>query len=501
MELTFIGMIQAAIGLILFMVGTVEAMFAFMMVSALFGGSAAIILSGLGGSSIPPAQFALVFMAMRVLVPGGGQFVALRDAIRDNAWLIAFATYGIVIAMIGPRLFAGQIDVTPLRGLTETRYTSQNAYIYAARPLAFSSQNITTSIYLAGTLLTALVAHVVCSREKGRATLVRMAAAIGLAHGVLGFISVTLVDTPVGELLGLLRNGNYAQLDHSYRGFIRMTGIWPEASSFAAFAFVWFVFVFECWLRRIDTRWTGPAAVVLAMALVFSTSSTAYVALALYAAILLLRTLLLPGSMTVDRLAWIAGGLLLMVIAATGLMIWKPMFATQFAELVQHMTIDKQGSLSAQQRSFWAWQGLHGFVVSHGIGIGAGSFRSSSLLSAILGSMGVIGLVSFLGHVLHAFKPLRRSTHAALSSLDLAAATGGAAGWAMFLGLLIASLGSPSCDPGTDFAIMSGAALALRPRFAGLAGASRWARSPPQRPLLNLPEEPHRGRRQRTVAP
>ena len=362
--------------------------------------------------------------------------------------------------MIGPRLFAGQIDVTPLRGLTETRYTSQNAYIYATRPLAFSSQNITTSIYLGGTLLTGLVAHVVCSREPGRAMLVRMAAVIGLIHGVLGFISVTMADTAVGEFLGIFRNANYAQLDHSYRGFIRMTGIWPEASGYAAFAFVWFVFVFECWLRRIDVRRTGPAAVVLAIALVFSTSSTAYVGLTLYGVILVARTIALPGSLPIDRLVWIAGGLVLTVIAVTGLMIWRPVIATQFADLVQHMTVDKQGSLSAEQRGFWALQGLHAFGVSHGIGIGAGSFRSSSLLTAILGSMGVVGIATFACHVLRAFKPLRWSTHAPVA--DISAATGGAAAWAMMSGLMVASFSSPSSDPGVDMMLLAAAALVLR---------------------------------------
>lgn len=482
MELTFIGMIQAVVGLLLFLVGTVEAMFGFLMISALFGGSAAIIVSALGGSSIPPAQFALVFMGMRVLVPGGGQFIALRDAIRSNAWLIAFAAYGIVIAMVGPRLFAGQIDVTPLRGLTESRYTSQIGYIYATKPLAFSSQNITTSIYLVGTMLTGLVAHVVCSREKGRATLVRMAATIGLLHAVLGFMSVALTGTPVEDLLGMFRNGNYAQLDHSYGGFIRMTGVWPEASSFAGFAFVWFVFVFECWMRRIDTRWTGAASIALVSALVFSTSSSAYVGLGIYGLILTMRMLFMPGSIAFDRILWMAGGVVVLVIVVCGLMIWRPALTTQFGNLLQHMTLDKQGSLSAQQRSFWAWQGLHAFVTSHGIGIGAGSFRSSSLLTAILGSMGVIGIFTFIMHVLRAFKPLRWSTYAPVA--DISAATGGAAAWAMMMAMIVASFSSPTSDPGSDMMMLAACALTLRTRFAGLAAgrphSPTWLAGPAQ---------------------
>ncbi|MEI6644218.1 MAG: hypothetical protein WCL10_19540, partial [Novosphingobium sp.] len=219
MELTFIGAVQVLAGLALFVAGSVEAMFAFALCSALFGGSAAILLPVLGGSSIPPVQFALLFVAMRLLVPGAGQMAEVGRALRANGWLLCFVVYGVIVAFIAPRLFAGQIDVTPLRGRVEARYSSTLAYIYAVRPLAFSPQNLTTAVYLAGTLLAALASFVACGRDRGRMVLVRTLAVVGMAHALTGFASVALKGTPIEAVLALFRNATYAQLDHSYLGF------------------------------------------------------------------------------------------------------------------------------------------------------------------------------------------------------------------------------------------------------------------------------------------
>jgi len=42
----------------------------------------------------------------------------------------------------------------------------------------------------------------------------------------------------------------------------------------------------------------------------------------------------------------------------------------------------------------------------------------------------------------------------------------GACAWAMLMAIVIASVTAANCDPGSDFAILSGAALALRSRGA-----------------------------------
>lgn len=469
MELTFIGAAQVLIGLALFVAGSVEAMFAFALVSAMFGGSAAIQLPVLGNSSIPPIQFALLFVAMRLLVPGAGQMAAVGRALRANGWLVCFVVYGLAIAFIAPRLFAGQIDVTPLRGRVEARYVSTFAYVYAVKPLGPSPQNLTTAVYLVGTLLAGIASFVACGRERGRVMLVRTLAAVGIAHALTGFASVLIRGTPAEVVLSVFRNAAYAQLDQSYNGFVRMTGLLPEASTFANYGLVLFVFSFECWLRRIDPRWTGPAAALLASALALSTSSSAYAGLPTYAAILAVRSLLFPGALPVDRGLWIAGALLTLTCAGCAVMIWQPHFADAFADMIRHMTVEKSETLSAVQRRFWAWQGVNAFIESGGIGIGPGSFRSSSLATAVLGCTGVIGAITLLMHILSAFSPLRQSTWAPVP--DKALSTAAACSWAMIMGVAIASIASPTCDPGTDFAILSGAALALRGQQAAALAA------------------------------
>lgn len=460
MVLTFIGAGQMLVGLMLFVGGSVEAMFAFVLASALFGGSAAILLPLLGGSSIPPVQFALLFIAMRLLVPGGGQMATLGRALRANGWLVCFVVYGVMIAFIAPRLFAGQIDVTPLRGRVEARYASMLAYVYAVRPLAFSPQNLTTAVYLVGTLVAGLASFVACGRERGRAVLVRTLAVVGMAHALTGFASVALKGTPAETVLLVFRNASYAQLDHSYLGFVRMTGLWPEASSFANYGLLLFVFAFECWLRRIDPRWTGPAAMLLGTALALSTSSTAYAGMPAYALVLLLRAVLFPGALPADRALWIGAAMLIMVAAGSAVMIWQPRLADAFGEMLRHMTVDKGETLSALQRRFWAWQGIDAFIKSGGIGIGPGSFRSSSLATAVLGCTGVIGAVTLSLHLIGAFSPLRQSTWMPVA--DTALSTAGACSWAMMMGVAMTSIASPTCDPGTDIAMMGGAALAMR---------------------------------------
>lgn len=481
MELTFIGAVQLLIGLALFIGGSIEAMFAFALGSALFGGSAAILLPLLGGSSIPPVQFALLFVAMRLLVPGGGQMISLGRAIRANVWLIAFVFYGVLIAFIAPRLFAGQIDVTPLRGRVEARYVSTLAYIFAVRPLAFSPQNLTTAVYLVGTLLAAIASYVACGQKRGRKVLVRTLAIVGTAHALLGFASVALKGTPADAMFALFRNGSYAQLDQSYLGFVRMTGLWPEAASFSNYALILFVFAFECWLRRIDPRWTGPAAALLAAALVFSTSSTAYAGLPVYALLVGVRALLFPGALPVDRALWIGAALVSLTAATCALMIWQPRFANEFGEMLRHMTVDKGESLSALQRRFWAWQGIDAFFKSAGIGIGPGSFRSSSLATAVLGCTGIIGAVTLSLHFLSAFGPLRQSTWTPVANQNFS--TAAACAWAMLMGLAVASISSPTCDPGTDIAILSGAALALRRQQAARRAIPAEAALPPAPPM------------------
>ncbi|MFC0205270.1 hypothetical protein [Novosphingobium soli] len=469
MSLTLIGAIQLLLGIGLVVRGSLGALLAFLVLSGVFGGSSAIDLPALGGSSVTPAHFALVFLLLRCMLPGGTAPGAIGSALRAHVWLVAFVAYGVVAALLLPHIFAGEMTVAPLRGLVRPRYGTEQARVLATEPLRFTVQNLTTAIYMAGTLAAALASHAALRGPGGARLLARTGAAVGVLHALLGIASVVLKDTPANAIFAFLRNGSYAQLDNDWAGFVRMNGLFPEPSAFAAFAVAWFVFNFECWLRAVEPRLTGAAALLLACALAGSASSTAYAGLAICGALGALRLATTPRFVTPDRLAWLALGGLTALAGLCALLLLDPVRAAGLQDLLAHMTLDKGGSFSGRQRLFWAGQGLDAFVVSRGLGIGPGSFRSSSLATAILGSMGVVGSAAFVLHLGRAFAPLALSTYR--RSGEPERDTAAAAAWAMLVGIAVASLSAPSCDPGLTFAVLSGGALALRQQARGRARA------------------------------
>lgn len=453
MNVTIFGLLVLVVGLFMLVRGSMAAMLAFVMLTTLMGGSAAINLPALGGSSIPPANLALVFLVLRAVLPGPGQMASLTPAIRGNLFLIIFALYGAITAWILPRMFAGAAEVTPLR-------PGAVRVIYETAPVHFTAQNITTSFYMTGTLLAGLGAYIGAAKPGAAPLILRTAISIAIIHALLGFLSVGVAGTPLNAIIEFFRNGHYAQLDQSLQGVNRMNGIWPEASGFAAYGSAWFIFMTELWLRDVRPRATGLAAALLGVALLTSTSSTAYVALGGYCLIGTVRTLIVPWGTPAHKLIALCVILFTISLALVAALTLSPAFFAKISHILAAVTVDKTDSYSGMQRLFWAKQGFDAFLVSGGLGIGAGSFRSSSLLTAILGSTGVIGAVAFLCHLTRAFMPLRASTYSgATGGIQ---AMGSAASWTSVLMLMPAAVASPSPDPGLIWAMFTGLALGLR---------------------------------------
>lgn len=457
---TFFGLIIAVVGLVLMVRFSLAPMLWLTMLCALFGGSAAILLPALGGASVPPVQFALAFFAARCLLPGSGQRAAVTDGLRANLFLGAFTIYGLITAMIASRLFAGTVEVVALR--------YKPAWdLFATTPLVFSPSNITTSVYLVGTFLLSVLTYTALRDRTQALRFVNVAVIVAWIHMFFGVSGAVLKGTPYDLFISAIRNANYAQLDQTLGGLVRINGVHPEPSSYAAFAFDWFVLLFECWIRNILPRRTGPAAAAMVLVLLFTTSSTAYVTLAIYAVLFIIRIVILPHSLPVRKgVALIAAALLAVIaVALTALLV--PQVASTLWRLLQYLTIEKQDSESGLQRGFWAKIGLDAFVASWGIGVGPGSFRSSTLTTAMIGSVGVFGTAMFVLHVLRVIKPMRITTYFGNPArmgvaADREMLIGAAASWAVVAALIQASLIAPTCDPGTDFGLFGGAALALR---------------------------------------
>ena len=452
---TWIGLVQIVIGLVLLVRGSVATMLIFTLVCGLFNGSASVLLPALGGSSIPPVQFALLFLFLRIAFQGRACIPAMVEAIRANGLLVIFVLYGVAIAIAGPRIFAGTMNVAPMRFI-EIRDP------FGTVPLEPTSQNVTNAVYLLGTLLMAVLGHMAVRAQGGTAALVRGGIIVSWAHIVTGLLGVAAHGTPAEIVFDLIRNGAYAQLDNSYQGFIRINGVLAEASIYAAIGLSWLFFNFELWWRGVLPRQTGPAAFALAVVLIFSTSSTAYVGLGCYAAFIIVRCLVFPIYVPVDKLIALALSAVALAAIVSVAMLVQPSLFYAIVDMIRHMTVDKSDSLSGRQRLFWATQGWDAFIHSYGLGIGPGSFRSSSIIMAIMGSMGLIGLVTFFGYMWKVLAPTRASTWARVE--DPYAAVSAAAGCAALAMIVPAAIGAPSPNPGIGFAAFAAAALALRPK-------------------------------------
>ena len=450
---THFGVLVAGIALILLWRASMTAMLRMTLLFSLMGGSAAIILTALGGSTIQPAIFALGFLFLKAALPGPGQAQKFQLAAQDLSFLAIFILYGVAGAFILPNIFAGAINVTPLRPIP-------NGYIFAAFPLSFSSQNITSAVYLLSTLIAALTGHIASQAQKSEIAIARTAATVCGIHALLGLSSVVLAGTAWVSVLKFFRNGFYAQLDQTFDGFVRMNGIWPEPAVFAAYGFAWLVFTTELWLRNVEPRWTGRGAALLTIALLISTSTTAYIGLFAYGLIIALRMLFFPGSVSMRKALVLISGGMVGLAAVLALLAFSPEAASSFADFVSKFTVDKASSASALQRSFWAKQGIDAFWATGGLGVGPGSFRSSSIVTAIIGSTGLIGCTAIFVHLLRVFKPHYRSSYLRVDNARQA--TGVAASWAALVMLIPATFSAASPDPGFIWGFFCGFALALR---------------------------------------
>jgi hypothetical protein len=420
----------------------------------LLDGSAGVILTSLGGSSIPPGRIMLGFLALSCFTLVKQDSALFRRAIADNVWMVIFCIYSFVGAFLLPRIFQQSIDVFPLRPIGMRHQ-------FDTIPLFFTSQNITTAVYLVGTGLAALCCYIAVTRSKNLNPIITAAVWITVTHAVLGILGVALRGTPWDQVVEFFRNGAYSQVDQRTRNFIRINGIMPEPSIYADFGIAWFILCFELWLRHIRPLATGLAAALMAVVLMLSTSSTAYVGFAGYAVILLCRAALMPSYLRADKLIAI-GAIALFCVAFVALLLIASSEAAQaFEEMIRQMTVEKANSDSGLQRAFWARQGLDAFMVSYGLGIGAGSFRSSSIITAILGGMGVVGIVSFLAYILKVIWP-QSDVPAGSREADIADALG----WTAVASLVPAILTQASPDPGVDFACFAGIAIALKRRAA-----------------------------------
>lgn len=416
-----------------------------------FGAAAAFNLPAAGGASILVTDLAALMMfAMLWVQPDApGRIVGTMRAFQPGFWMLLFVLICTISAIFFPRLFLGATNVFSL-----SRANNQIGIIEV--PLHPTNGNLTQlfRIMLDAAAFFA-VATVFRLRPDARTVLVAISVATFI-NAALGWIDVLSYTVGMPDLLSPIQTANYAILSNvAMAGLKRMIGGFPEASAFGFYTLGLFAFWLHMWLVRGRSWLISLALIVTAVALLRSTSSSAYVAAAAfvvaYAGVRIARHR--GGAVshrTVGVTLGLAGGVLLALMAlGLAYLLLEPVTA-----FLDRSLFDKMGTASGVERMSWNTNAWLNFIQTYGVGAGLGSMRASNWVLASLGSIGVIGTALFLAFV---------------AALGLApagqeperAAVIGALKSGCFALFISANLTAPTPDLGVFFFTMAGLAAGL----------------------------------------
>jgi hypothetical protein len=356
------------------------------LVALCFPSVAIATLPALGGASLTmPLLFSLIFIAYAFVYLKPFQFLTSAPGAIYYCFL---AIYVVIGAFIFPRLFAGTLDVmTLVRG---------GVGLWMPLPLAPSNFNITQACYFVVDFL--LFISVIAWLHDRPSFNLSTLDAFGFTLILCGLVELPSKLLGLGDPLAAVRTVNYALLTEvNVGGFVRLVGGFTEASGFGPALVIALTFSLFSYLMYPSRRQLVMSILLLTFALL-CTSSAGYVSLiALFGLIFVFFMLqIITSRITTGSLALAGTGfgfvIVCLIIVISEMQIFDP-----FLDLLDTMIFNKATSDSAIERSEWNRVTLSGFVNTFGLGTGIGSSRSSGLVHAILGTLGVPGAVFFAG--------------------------------------------------------------------------------------------------------
>ncbi|TIM30751.1 MAG: hypothetical protein E5Y63_09790 [Mesorhizobium sp.] len=457
MQISFIGLLVCT-GILLLGCYFRAPLIIGLIVSLTFGATAVVTLGSLGGSS--PLIFTF-FAALLVTAVAFRRRIwrHLGDVfgeIRPIWALCGLMLYAMVGAWLFPRFFAGDtivfVQSTMRRGVVEA-------------PLAPVSGNISQTGYFVLGGLTA-IALCVLLLHKDIMDQIRRAFLLSCGlHCGMGLIDLIGKLAGAGDVLRPIRTANYAMLSEvKTGGFWRITGAASEASAFGGGSLACLAFCYVYW-RKTKSRLAGGLAVLVLVLLALSTSSVAYVGLAILSipvAISILRSFLSGRFDKSEILVLTVVSLGVCMALAIGL--YDEGFFTPYVQLLDSMVINKGNSSSGQERAYWNAKSMEAFFETSGLGVGLGSSRASSWPIAVASQLGLVGglmMVVLLVVVFRGMGSLKQyidpETNAVVSSVRACALASIVAG----------SLAGGSADPGIVFFIAVAVICSTRVRALG----------------------------------
>lgn len=389
------GMEVFPIGLIVFAVGaymllrraeyTVRAM----VVTATLAASSAVTLAG---TNVLVSYIALMFFALWVLRRVVGMYgLQIVSRTSPGFWSMLYALYALVGAMVFPTLF---------RGLPVFGFAAGADDDIVISYLSPGMSNISQTMYLlTGIAASFFMAMYILYVGRLKPAIIALYWGMGalIAFGLIDFLNLPGSDA----LFAFVRTASYRMLGDAtmqgsalVAGLPRVVGPHSEASQFASALIGYFAFAMSRGLRTQNWRILTAAGVSGAL-LILSTSSTAYGAILLlggFFGLYHLAQIFLRGSarsVVALYLCAMAGFMLIVLM-------WVMGFIDLFWAYFNEFLIDKAASDSGQERGEWNAQAVYAFINTFGIGAGVGSLRTSGLFFAIIGCLGVVGIMTYL---------------------------------------------------------------------------------------------------------
>jgi len=385
MTIELIGIIAIAVGLASLFFEPPFIVYVFLS-STLLGAAAAFTLPSLGGTNIPPAHLLIGFLAIKLVSTNAFSRRVTDGLAAENPgfWLLITLIYSLATAYLLPRIFAGQTFVFPARTIGYTL------------PLEPAMSNVTQSIYLIADFICFILLYTYAGTIEGKRTLGNAALVCAALNLMFAAVDLLTYFTGTTELLSFIRNANYGLLNETeLAGLKRITGSFTEASSFGAATLGYFAFTIKLWLSRIRPRLTFILTGLSLFALLYSTSTTAYVGLAVFLAVIYLQTVVnaLRRPINTQTLLFIAGvpiflPILIIVIAM------NDSTSSYIKDLLDTLVLNKMSTDSGIERSSWNSQAMQNFFDTFGFGVGNGSVRASSYPISVLASLGIVGALT-----------------------------------------------------------------------------------------------------------
>jgi hypothetical protein len=359
--------------------------------STLLGAAAAIILVAIGWTTIQPAHLLLGFLTLRLMSNRDAREGALRAVAvgTPGFWLLVTTVYATITAYLMPRLFWGQTLAYAVR--------PQGLYTLVSVPLEPTASNLTQSIYFTGNFVCFFVLCGFGSSHSGQKSLARAALACVILNLVFVVLDLATYSTNTTELLSFIRNSTYSTLsDNELAGYKRIVGSFVEASSFGYWTLGYFAFTLSLWLSGIATSLTLSLSCLSFVALLFSTSTTAYVGVAAFLFIQYVVTAikLLSRSVGTQRMTFIVAAPFILSVVVV-LICLGDSTSAYVGDLLDTMVLNKLSTSSGVERSNWNSQAIQNFLDTFGFGAGNGSVRASSFPIAVIASLGIIGTITY----------------------------------------------------------------------------------------------------------